>query len=93
VRPIQNKIKQTSKSAKPGPEKQKQKNTTKPKHKQTKMSSRLTINDPIVAVLAPYPGTAAAKQAWFRGLDSDARHAVIAKWLETFRFPGFADTQ
>jgi hypothetical protein len=51
--------------------------------------------DLIVAVLAQhYRGpAAAAKQAWFRELDSDLRHAVIAKWLETFRFSGNGNNQ
>jgi hypothetical protein len=56
------------------------------------MTSRLTIDDKrhlIVAVLAHCREPAAAiKQAWFTRLDSDLRDAVIAKWLETFRFPG-----
>jgi hypothetical protein len=57
----------------------------------TRMASRLTIDDErdlIVAVLAQhFRGPATAKQAWFRELGSDLRDAVIAKWLETFRFP------
>jgi hypothetical protein len=57
----------------------------------TRMASRLTIDDErdlIVAVLAQNFRGPAAKQAWFRELGSDLRDAVIAKWLETFRFPG-----
>jgi hypothetical protein len=85
---LQNNIKPAGKSAKSGP-KSKQKHQNK-----HKISSRRTIDDehdPIVAVLAPYRGT--AKQAWFRGLDSDMRDAVIAMWLDTFRFPGRANNQ
>jgi hypothetical protein len=70
--------------AKSGPPKAKNKPTTR-------MASRLTIDDErdlIVAVLAQhFRGPATAKQAWFRELGSDLRDAVIAKWLETFRFP------
>jgi hypothetical protein len=56
------------------------------------MASRLTTDDEhdlMVADLAQhFRGPATAKQAWFRQLDSDLRDAVIAKWLETYRFAG-----